>query len=84
MSMPSLISGGGESRAWVPSSSMFSCFSLGCFQSELWLGVGAMVGPSGKVGSLQMGRANSPYSLSSHLIDFQYIQYNPKHGLIHY
>lgn len=36
---------------------------LGCFQSELGLGVGAVVGPSGEVGPLQVGRANSPHQV---------------------
>lgn len=29
---------------------------LGCFQSELGLGAGAVVGPSGEVGPLQFGQ----------------------------
>lgn len=33
---------------------------LGCVQSELGLGAGAVVGPSGEVGPFQLGRAHFP------------------------
>lgn len=45
--------------AWVPSSPCSHASYLGCFQSELGLGAGAVVAPSGEVGPLWIGRANS-------------------------